>query len=58
MFTKELKVLIKERDKAPETKLFVKIVAEDEESLKTKPYVFMLPGGPGANHSHYKTIAV
>lgn len=38
----------------PSTKIFVKIVAFDEESLKTKPYIFIFPGGPGANHSHYE----
>lgn len=44
---------IPQRENAPATTLHVKIFAENEESLKTKPFVFMLPGGPGANHSHY-----
>ena len=35
-------------------KIFVKIVAQNEESLKIKPYIFILPGGPGANHSQYE----
>jgi proline iminopeptidase len=38
---------------AEETTLHIKIVAENTDCLSTKPYLFMLPGGPGANHSHY-----
>lgn len=49
-----LTIPIPARNDTPETKLYVKIIAKDEESLKTKPYIFMLPGGPGFNHSHYK----
>ena len=49
-----LKIPIPEREKTPETSLYIKICAENENDLKTKPYVFMLPGGPWANHSHYK----
>lgn len=45
---------IPDREGAPKTNLYIKIVAQEEENLKTKPYIFMLPGGPGANHSHYK----
>lgn len=48
-----INIPIPQRENAPATTLFVKICAENEENLKTKPYVFMLPGGPGANHSHY-----
>lgn len=50
-------IIIPARPNAPETKLFIQIVASDEASLKTKPYVFILPGGPGFNHSHYKDYA-
>jgi proline iminopeptidase len=49
-----LNIPIPARNGAPKTTIFVKIIAQDEMSLKTKPYIFMLPGGPGANHSHYK----
>lgn len=42
------------RAKAPETKLHIRIVSAREENLEKMPYIFMLPGGPGANHSHYK----
>lgn len=48
------KIHIPPRPGAEETQLHIQIVAEDEASLETKPYAFMLPGGPGANHSHYK----
>jgi proline iminopeptidase len=54
---KTLNISIPERKKAPATTLFVKIVAEDEASLTTKPYIFMLPGGPGGNHSSYKNYS-
>lgn len=47
-------VPIPARESAPATSLYVKIVFTEEESLKSKPYIFMLPGGPGFNHSHYK----
>jgi len=49
-----LNIPIPQRKNTPKTSLFVKVCAENEKSLKTKPYIFMLPGGPGANHSHYK----
>lgn len=38
---------------APETTLHVQIKYIKEQDLQTKPFVFLLPGGPGANHSHY-----
>lgn len=38
---------------APETTLHVQIKYNKEEDLQGKPFVLMLPGGPGANHSHY-----
>ncbi|CAM3051763.1 alpha/beta hydrolase [Legionella steigerwaltii] len=54
MWVKELFIDIPTRDNAPETRLHIRIVCEKEENLDKMPYVFMLPGGPGANHSHYK----
>lgn len=39
---------------APETTLSVQIKYGKKEDLQTKPFFFMLPGGPGANHSHYR----
>ena len=45
---------IPERANSPSAKIFVQLVSDNEESLKTKPYIFILPGGPGANHSHYE----
>lgn len=50
----DLDLKIDARPDAPATTLHIRIVSKDEESRKTKPYIFMLPGGPGANHSHYK----
>lgn len=38
---------------APETTLHILIKYDKKRDLQTKPFVFMLPGGPGANHSHY-----
>ncbi len=50
-----LNIPIPERDDAPKTTLYVKIISADNEiNFKSKPTIFMLPGGPGANHSHYK----
>jgi proline iminopeptidase len=46
-------VTVPAKTNIPETNLYVQITHQDEKSLQTKPYVFMLPGGPGANHSHY-----
>lgn len=45
---------IQERKNAPATNLHAVLVYENEESLKAKPYVIMLSGGPGLNHSCYK----
>lgn len=50
---KIINVKIPARINAPETTLYAHIKYIDEKSLQTKPYIFMLPGGPGANHSHY-----
>ncbi|WED42767.1 alpha/beta fold hydrolase [Legionella cardiaca] len=54
MWSKDLFIDIPARDNAPETRLHIRIVCENEDNLDKLPYVFMLPGGPGANHSHYK----
>jgi len=45
---------VTERHNAPETTLYVKVIATNTNSLTTKPYAFILPGGPGANHSSYQ----
>lgn len=50
-------IKIPERANAPATELYIKIIAEDSNSLTTKPFVFILPGGPGANHSNYHDYA-
>lgn len=47
-------VPIPERTGAPSAKIFVRILSSNASNLETKPYVFILPGGPGANHSHYE----
>ncbi|WP_412757591.1 alpha/beta fold hydrolase [Legionella bozemanae] len=54
MWAKDLFIDIPARDNAPETRLHIRIVSESEDNLNKMPYIFMLPGGPGANHSHYK----
>ncbi|MCE0723595.1 MULTISPECIES: alpha/beta fold hydrolase [Legionella] len=54
MWIKDLFIDIPVRDNGPETRLHIRIVSENEDNLDKMPYVFMLPGGPGANHSHYK----
>lgn len=54
MRAKDLFVDIPARENAQETTLHIRIVSETEGDLEKKPYIFMLPGGPGANHSHYK----
>lgn len=54
MFVKDLYIDIPERENAPQTRLHIRIVSENESNCGTLPYVVMLPGGPGANHSHYK----
>ncbi|MFJ1267628.1 alpha/beta fold hydrolase [Legionella lytica] len=54
MLVKDLFINIPERANASKTQIHIRIVSENEDSLNVMPYVFMLPGGPGANHSHYK----
>ncbi len=43
-----------ERSEAPSAKIFVKALSSSRADLDSKPYVFIFPGGPGANHSHYE----
>ena len=50
---KTIEIKVPARENAPETTIYIQIVYDNEESLKTKPYVFLIPGGPGANHSNY-----
>lgn len=38
---------------APETSLRIRMVYKNKASLASLPYVFILPGGPGSNHSYY-----
>ncbi len=45
---------IPERAGAPAATIFVKILSSTPPDLQSKPYVFIFPGGPGANHSHYE----
>ena len=47
------KVAISERTSAPATQLFVKILANDKTKLGKRPVIFILPGGPGLDHSTY-----
>jgi proline iminopeptidase len=46
-------IFIPARDNSSETYLRVSIVYKNQETLKKLPYLLMLPGGPGANHSYY-----
>lgn len=44
------------RPTAPTTHLFVEVIAKDLDQLgKNRPVVFILPGGPGADHTVYKS---
>lgn len=54
LINKNVWLKVPQRTNSSSAKIFVKIVAQNEESLKIKPYIFILPGGPGANHSHYE----
>lgn len=45
---------IPEREGTPAAKIFIKILSNNKTDLESKPYVFIFPGGPGANHSHYE----
>lgn len=46
-----MQVKIPARKNAPATKLYVKILTEDETKLGNRPIIFALPGGPGGDHS-------
>lgn len=48
------KIKIPDSGKKPATNLHAILTFENEESLNSKPYVIMLSGGPGLNHSYYK----
>lgn len=52
--TQTQKIKIPARSNAPETELFVKIVAHSSSALDTRPVIFILPGGPGLDHSTYQ----
>lgn len=54
MLEKKIFIPVQARPDAPQTTLHIRIVSQDSHPTQKKPYVFMLPGGPGANHSHYK----
>lgn len=51
------RIHIPRRNQALETELFVMIITENEKNLYSKPFLMMLPGGPGANHSNYLSYA-
>ncbi|KTC90150.1 alpha/beta hydrolase [Fluoribacter dumoffii] len=54
MWIKDLYIEVPKRDHAKPTRLHIRIISDNEDQLDKLPYVFMLPGGPGANYSHYK----
>lgn len=54
MLSRNYSLTIQGRLDAPSVTLFVKIVSDTEDSLRTKPYIFIFPGGFGTNHSHYE----
>ena len=54
MKIKQIKFQVSERIHVPEIFLQIRLVYKNQASLKSLPYVFILPGGPGANHSHYQ----
>ncbi len=47
MIIKEFFIDVPSRDSAPAAKIFVKMVAADQQSLTKKPFTLILPGGPG-----------
>ena len=49
------KVTIPERTSAPETQLHVKIVTQNKNEMGSRPVIFILPGGPGLDHSTYQS---
>ena len=46
-------IMIPARNNSPETHLRVRLIYQNKKALEILPYVFVLPGGPGANHSYY-----
>ena len=46
-------VFIPARDGSPAIFLRTRLVYKNQKALETLPYAFILPGGPGANHSYY-----
>lgn len=53
MLTEIHTVFIPARDNSPETYLRVRVVYKNQGTHKKLPYLLMLPGGPGCNHSYY-----
>lgn len=49
-----MKISIPTRKNAPETHLFVKVITKGNEPLTSRPVAFILPGGPGADHTSYE----
>ncbi|MAZ44394.1 MAG: prolyl aminopeptidase [Legionellales bacterium] len=45
---------IAQRGDEPETTLRVRVLTKDDSNNTERPFVFILPGGPGANHSFYQ----
>lgn len=53
--TKTQKIYIPKRADAPETNLHLKIMQTDERPLGSRPIIFVLPGGPGLDHSTFQS---
>ena len=51
------KAVIPARENAPETFLHVKIMQNSPAPLGSRPVMFILPGGPGLDHSTYQSYA-
>ncbi len=47
------KIKIPANKDTPSICLRVRVVYKNQNALKTAPYMFILPGGPGSNHSYY-----
>jgi proline iminopeptidase len=47
------KITIPARASSPETKLFVKIISQEKDKTESRPTIFILPGGPGIDHTAY-----
>ena len=57
MINQEMMIPVRARQNTPVTNLFIKIVSKDQQSLTSKPFTFILPGGPGCNHTDYQDYA-